>query len=505
MLFPDDEARALLKESLVGLQKDQSLRIWVRLDTYPLADLPWEYAHVPPIGFLAIDERVSLVRSLILKPAAPCRFEPVADGRASVLIVSANPLGPGGEKLSLEKEVAEISSALEEVPGVRITHCSLPTTEKLIDDVQKCKPHILHFAGHGRFEGKPGAQYLTEVGKGSLMLLDSDGREYPLAADSLHVLLKAQPVRLAVLAACNTGKVGEQDALNDWTGIAPALVQAGIPAVVAMQYPIGDKHACDFSRAFYRSLAAGESIDLAMYKGRVQIRVPSGGDERDWGVPVLYLHISAGDGVIFPNPFVSGTRAETFPAGHLKEPPPISPDQLKQMKKDVKQVDAYVELFSETEDLPMKLEKFLKELKELKDTLGRMPGLDGDWAEYWSDVRTDLPKQFGPLGNSLRPYMQHLEEGQPLYRAEDQDPVAGYSAKLTKAHKAAQDAAKRIVQCCREAVLGATPANQQKKATRAVNELREAVLEIVAQVIDVRGELYDSIKDLVKELAKNYG
>jgi hypothetical protein len=102
-------------------------------------------------------------------------------------------------------------------------------------------------------------------------------------------------VRLAVLGACEGGR---RDQVNAWTGVVPALTRAGIPAVVGMQYKIRDKNAIVFSRRFYRALAAGQPIDAAVTDGRLAILNRSGDDERDWGVPVLYLR--TGEGVLFP-------------------------------------------------------------------------------------------------------------------------------------------------------------------------------------------------------------
>ena len=107
--------------------------------------------------------------------------------------------------------------------------------------------------------------------------------------------LVGRNIRLAVFGACKTA---QRDQLNAWTGVAPALTRAGIPAVVAMQYTIGDANAIAFSRRFYGALASGETIDAAVTDGRLAILNRSDLDERDWGVPVLYLRTPGG--VLFP-------------------------------------------------------------------------------------------------------------------------------------------------------------------------------------------------------------
>jgi hypothetical protein len=122
-------------------------------------------------------------------------------------------------------------------------------------------------------------------------------------------------VRLAVLGACEAAR---RDQVNAWTGVAPALTRAGIPAVIGMQYAIRDASAVGFSRRLYRALAAGQPIDAAVTDGRLAIYNRGDEDERDWGVPVLYLR--AEEGVLFPQP------GSVFQAGGaVSGPPPTEP------------------------------------------------------------------------------------------------------------------------------------------------------------------------------------
>jgi hypothetical protein len=127
-------------------------------------------------------------------------------------------------------------------------------------------------------------------------LLDDGGGPFLFPAEKLAQNLRGRGVRLAVLGACEAGR---RDQVNAWTGVVPALTRAGIPAVVGMQYTIRDKNAIAFSRRFYRALAAGQPVDAAVADGRLAIFNRSGNDERDWGVPVLYLR--ADEGVLFPS------------------------------------------------------------------------------------------------------------------------------------------------------------------------------------------------------------
>ncbi len=72
--------------------------------------------------------------------------------------------------------------------------------------------------------------------------------------------LRGCGVQLA-LGACQTGRRDEQTV---WSGVVAALMQAGIPATVAMQYTIWDDSAMAFSRHFYQALLAGLPLDQAV-------------------------------------------------------------------------------------------------------------------------------------------------------------------------------------------------------------------------------------------------
>src|SRR5205823_2530038 len=93
---------------------------------------------------------------------------------------------------------------------------------------------------------------------------------------------------------------GAVDFDANYAGLAPQLVRAGIQAVVAMQYPISNNAAIIFSRAFYRAMAKGEPVDIAVQTGRYRITtsISKAYDSRVFGIPVLYMR--SRDGVIQP-------------------------------------------------------------------------------------------------------------------------------------------------------------------------------------------------------------
>lgn len=89
-----------------------------------------------------------------------------------------------------------------------------------------------------------------------------------------------------------------RDLRESFGGLAPRLVQKGVQAVVAMQYPITNMAAIDFSRVFYEALLRGAPLDHAVQLGRQALMHMRQHAARTFGTPVLYLH--SADGLIQP-------------------------------------------------------------------------------------------------------------------------------------------------------------------------------------------------------------
>ena len=80
------------------------------------------------------------------------------------------------------------------------------------------------------------------------------------------------------------GALPRRTGQDPFSSVAPALLMAGVPAVVAMQFPIFDDSAIAFSKAFYQRLAAGELVETAVAEGRLAIYNNSR-DLFDWRRP----------------------------------------------------------------------------------------------------------------------------------------------------------------------------------------------------------------------------
>ena len=280
---------------------EEGLRIRVEPDTYALANLPWEFANLPPDDcgladdFLVLNQNISLVRREILR-RPPGAFAPIGSGpiKLAALLADLN-CPPEYPPLRLDVEQQEIERIIQNrLPNVVDPQFYPDATLDTLADALDDDPHVLHFAGHSHFEGDLLLGYGKGTDQGYVVLMDDDRRPRRLSAEKLASSLERK-VRLAVLGACASGR---RNNVNAWAGIVPALSRRGIPAVIGMQYTIAPEYTIVFIRYLYRSLAAEETIDAAVTEGRRKIFQRCDDDERDWGVPVLYL--GADEGRLFP-------------------------------------------------------------------------------------------------------------------------------------------------------------------------------------------------------------
>lgn len=288
-LFPQP-VRDRYYESLGSLpdSRDWGLRLRIQTNLRDpsvarLHSLPWEYLYREDAGlFLSLGSRTSIVRHLDL-PLANER--PPLPPPLRILLVVAQP-----RELPALSAVARELQAIEALKG---PHVEVPppvsTLEELRALLRSQDFHVLHFLGHGGFDSK--------AGNGLLYFEDEEGSASPVQGSVLANRLRDHtPLRLVFLNACRTAEIA---AAAPFAGVASALLQAGIPAVVAMQFPITDQAAADFSATFYKGLIDGDPVDEAVAEGRLAIEGRSR-NSIEWATPALFLQSQ--DGRIFQAP-----------------------------------------------------------------------------------------------------------------------------------------------------------------------------------------------------------
>ncbi len=279
-LFPSAVEKIFFANRQSMRDQGKGLRIRLRVDAPELSALPWEYCYADE--FLALKRDTPLVR-YIPQPFAGQELD--APNPMKVLVAIAAPKDQA--PLSVKQEESRIRKTLAFLGDrVQLAVIANATASKL-QGALAARPHILHFIGHGTVEN----------GRSSIILEDSTGNSAPLDADQMMYLMGNTGVKVVILNACKTAK---QDTRNAILGVAPALVQAEIPAVIAMQFNVPDKTALGFTRDLYRFLVSGFPLDTAVTEMRIGAFIGAG-DRYFWGIPVLFMR--APDGIIWqPDP-----------------------------------------------------------------------------------------------------------------------------------------------------------------------------------------------------------
>lgn len=241
-----------------------------------LARVPWEIARPSPDRD-TLGERNLLVR-VVHDMQAPVSqpVELASDEALRVLFVFAEsrgsrPLGARQERRELLRMLTQEVYPQRRVVAHFLTHGV--TRERLESQVRENGGyHVVHWSGHGHLNllelAKPGGVSDHLSGDELLDLFTQAGGFLP---------------RLFFLSACHSGDIlrvkdwndfmaiaqGKEPGTKDadtkkldlqeqpgFTGTAHALLQGGVPSVVAMRYAVGDDYARELAVEFYRALLA---------------------------------------------------------------------------------------------------------------------------------------------------------------------------------------------------------------------------------------------------------
>lgn len=271
------QARDVLLRSQAMLERDQGLRLRLAFDPAltELAVVPWEFIYDPEQGPLVLLD-APLVRHIPQSSPIP---ELAVSAKLRILLSGAStPPNP-----PIDRELAAVRRALETL-GDRVTLVVEPhlTVAALADRLRE-GVDIWHFVGHGRFR--------QADGQGMLLLEDEHGDSDTLTSRELGVHLFRSGVRLVVLNACDSARL----TVYPFRALAPALVRAQVPAVIAQQFSVSTDASRSFAERFYRALADGLPLEGCLTEGRRAVMDLSGLDSADWGIPVLYTRTHDGE------------------------------------------------------------------------------------------------------------------------------------------------------------------------------------------------------------------
>lgn len=281
-----------------------------------LARVPWEIARPSPDGE-TLAERNLLVRFVHdMQAPASTPIELAADEPLRVLFVFAE--SRGSRPLGARKERRELLRLFEKeiylqrrVVAHFLTHGV--TRERLSAQIQENGGyHVVHWSGHGHRNllelCKPGGEPDHLSGAELLDLFSDAGGFLPRlfflsachSGDILRVKNWADFLAVAQGKEPGTKEAGTKDLdLKEqpgYTGTAHALLQGGVPSVVAMRYAVGDDYAREAAVEFYRALLAHaqpKHVAAALTMARQTMLDPKKHDPArfsvcDHATPVLY-------------------------------------------------------------------------------------------------------------------------------------------------------------------------------------------------------------------------
>jgi tetratricopeptide (TPR) repeat protein len=268
-LWPSESQRTL-RIQLPGASEEENYL------AAALARVPWEIARPSP-GQPTLGERNLLVR-VVHDMQAPVSqpVELAPDEALRVLFVFAE--ARGSRPLGARQERRELLRLFEKeiYPHRRVVAHFLThgvTRERLEAQIRENNGyHVVHWSGHGNLNllelAKPGGASDHLSGGQLLNLFTHAGGFLP---------------RLVFLSACHSGDIlrvkdwtdflaiaqGKEPGTKDadtknldlkeqpgFTGTAHALLQGGVPSVVAMRYSVGDDYARELAVEFYSALLA---------------------------------------------------------------------------------------------------------------------------------------------------------------------------------------------------------------------------------------------------------
>lgn len=280
-----------------------------------LTRVPWEIARLRKHHETLADRHV-LVRIVHEQPPSASRPIPLDPGQElRVLFVfaeakDAQPLGARQERRALlalfEKEI---------YPQYRVVAHFLThgvTRERLTEQITDHNGyHVVHWSGHGHRNllqlcRPDGASDLLSGGELLKLFLDAGGylpQVMFLSACHSGDILRVEdwPAFIALAQGQKPGNealpVKELDLEHNpgFTGTAHALLQGGVPTVVAMRYAVGDDYARELAVEYYRALLAHpqpKTTDMALTLARQKLQKSNGHHALcDHATPVLYGEI----------------------------------------------------------------------------------------------------------------------------------------------------------------------------------------------------------------------
>lgn len=285
-IFNGDVETRFLEVRTKTKAEGRRLRLQLRFEgDAELVDLPWEYLWYPgnesgsrPF-FLATETDISIMRWTHAEEANG-QNSIVGPQPLRVLLSHSVPDAPAEHSQKLVQAMVE--KAGKHPPDVKTIS---PYWPEFLEFPGEPLPHVLHLVAQaGQNEG----------GRRGLALMTAEGENLPIDDEQLVAVLEENHwlPRLVVLQIWEEpAGIGIRSG-RALSSVARTLMEHGVEAVVAVEYPPNSPRGLTFSTWLYKELSEGASIDSAVQKGRFWVWNLSNVRNERWffGVPVLYMN-----------------------------------------------------------------------------------------------------------------------------------------------------------------------------------------------------------------------
>lgn len=282
----------------VAQNRRSPLRLRLGLKGEKLQKLPWEVLHAGdrPLG---TGTDVTFSRYQLARRQGfdrPVATVPDFEQPLRVLMVIAAPNDQ--DRLELAREARHLKNELHPPPTMRsgtsygilpkkqldvqLTVLEQPGRAELTQALEQGNYQMLHYAGHSNLGNAGGDLYLVSR---------QTGLTERISGEDLAGLLSNNGVKLAVLNSCRGAYAQSTGSEVGWheQNLAHALVNRGIPGVIAMAERIPDDVAITFTQLLYRNLKQGNPIDLCLNRTRQGLLSAHGSHYSYWALPILYM------------------------------------------------------------------------------------------------------------------------------------------------------------------------------------------------------------------------
>lgn len=322
--FSDDVAKRLFDR--FQDEEEPGRLITVSASHPDILSLPWELLRDPRSDAYLCNEnpRISIRRRLSRAGGGRARKKAKPKDTLHLLFVVSRPNDAGFIDPRADPEA--VMDALDAAAPGRVTTeflrpATLEALVERLEDTDLPAVDILHFDGHGAYD--PDGRFSDEAQKdsaaidelfanadlrarkeeiqagnvGYLLFEKEDGKRNLVPAGKLGEMLNRQKVSLVVLSACQSAKMGGDDAMGS---VSARLTHAGIPAVLAMTHSVLVATTRMLFGEFYKNLGKGKPVGESLDNARrfLQMRPERGERPRgrgmvtlelqDWFLPALY-------------------------------------------------------------------------------------------------------------------------------------------------------------------------------------------------------------------------